>query len=227
MSLAKKLLAKRTILVGTIRGNRRELPKTAKLKKDNMTRFSTLVYKAEDCVLTIYKGKPSKKVLALSSKHKSVKIANNDKRIPESISFYNKTKFGVDILDQMARKYTVKAGSRRWPLQVFYNILDLAAINAWILYKETTGTTITRKDFLFQLAEELATEYIHERNVTSIQSLELQVPHTSTDTSVRHKACQIGYCHLNRANGVCRQCKKCVCGKCTLEVYRVCKKCAE
>src|ERR1043165_8175473 len=32
----------------------------------------------------------------------------------------------------MACKYTVKDGSRRWPVQVFYNILDLAGINAWI-----------------------------------------------------------------------------------------------
>ena len=41
-------------------------------------------------------------------------------------SFYNKTKSGVDITDQMARQYTVKAGARRWPMAVFYNILDLA-----------------------------------------------------------------------------------------------------
>ena len=47
----------------------------------------------------------------------------------------------------------------------------------------TRGTIITRKDFLFQLAEEVATEYIYERNVTSIQSLELQEPHTSKDKS--------------------------------------------
>ena len=36
----------------------------------------------------------------------------------------------MDIVDQMARKYNAKAGSFRWLLQVFLNILDLAAINA-------------------------------------------------------------------------------------------------
>ena len=66
----------------------------------------------------------------------------------ESIEFYNKTKFGVDVMDQMARKYSTKSSSRRWPLQVFFNILDLAGINAWILYKETTGEKISRKNFL-------------------------------------------------------------------------------
>lgn len=30
-------------------------------------------------------------------------------------------------------------------VQIFFNILDLTAINAWILYKETTGIQIQRK----------------------------------------------------------------------------------
>ena len=52
-----------------------------------------------------------KNVLVLSSKHKSVKIEKNGKRLPETVTLYNNTKFGVDVTDQMARKYTVKAGS--------------------------------------------------------------------------------------------------------------------
>ena len=58
----------------------------------------------------------------------------------------------------MPRHYSVKCGSHRWSFQVFCNILDLAAINAWVIYKETAGDRITRKAFLFQLAEELVDE---------------------------------------------------------------------
>ncbi|QQP41993.1 Uncharacterized protein FKW44_016523, partial [Caligus rogercresseyi] len=46
-------------------------------------------------------------------------------------------------------------GSRRWPVHVFYNVLDLAGINATIIYREVTGKQITRRDFLLQLSEEL------------------------------------------------------------------------
>jgi hypothetical protein len=49
----------------------------------------------------------------------------------------------------MARKYSGKSKCQRWSLQVFFNILDLTGINAWILYKETTGEEISRQEFLF------------------------------------------------------------------------------
>ena len=42
-----------------------------------------------------------------------------------------------DVADQMARQYLVKAGTRWWPIAVFHNILDLAGINAFVLYKKT------------------------------------------------------------------------------------------
>ena len=121
-----------------------------------MTLFSSNLYKSENCTLTVYKSKPKIKVLLLNTKHTGVRIEDNYKRIPETITFYNKTKYGVDVVDQMARKYSMKAGSFRWPIQVFFNILDLVAINAWILYKEYTRSKISRKEFIFCLAEELA-----------------------------------------------------------------------
>ena len=43
-------------------------------------------------------------MLLLTSQHKSIKIEKCDKCIPETIKFYNSTKFGVDISDQMAKK---------------------------------------------------------------------------------------------------------------------------
>jgi len=78
-----------------------------------MERFTTQFFVSNNYTLTIYKSKPNKKVLLLSSKHKSVTVEKNNKRLPETIKFYNSTKFGVDITDQMARKYSVKSKCRR------------------------------------------------------------------------------------------------------------------
>ena len=88
----------------------------------------------------------------------------------------------------MARKYSVKARSFRWPLQVFFNILDLAAINAWILYKECTRSKISRKEFIFCLAEELTEE--NKDNICQRSDASFLAPSTS---EVR-KSCQVDYC---------------------------------
>ena len=122
-------------------------------KKNKITLFSSNLYKSENCTLTVYKSKPKVKVLLLSTKHTGVRIEDNYKRVPETIAFNNKTKYDVDVVDQMTRKYSVKARSFRRPVQVFFNILDLVAINAWILYKEYTRSNISRKKFIFCLAE--------------------------------------------------------------------------
>jgi len=79
------------------------------------------------------------------------------------VQFYNKTKCAVDILDQMARRYSTRAAARQWPVHVFYSILDLAAINAWIIYMGVTGEDMSRHDFLLQLNEELREVYKEKR----------------------------------------------------------------
>ena len=62
----------------------------------------------------------------------------------------------------MARKCTVKAGTRWWPVAVFYNILDLAYIYAYVLYKKKTEDSILRRNVLLQLATELREFHVEE-----------------------------------------------------------------
>ena len=56
----------------------------------------------------------------------------------------------------------------------FFSILDLVRINSWILYKNTTGTNISRKDFLFRLAEELTFDCKLSRQELTIQQFLLK-----------------------------------------------------
>ena len=94
----------------------------------------------------------------------SVELGESAKKKPETVEFYNKIKCGVNVTNQMDRQYSVKAGTRRWPVDVFYNILDLAAINAFVLYKKRTRDKISTRYFLFKLATELREDYIVERS---------------------------------------------------------------
>jgi len=159
---------------------------------------------------------------------KRISIASDPKKIPETVAFYNSTNYGVDVVDQMARKYSVKASWRRWPVQVFYNILDLAAINAWILYKETTRISITRRQFILKLANELNKPYAQERAASMrsaarrvLQEADMQVRGT------KRRKCQVARCKGNKTCDTCSVCKKVVCGVCTAQALTryICAEC--
>ncbi|KAL2737023.1 hypothetical protein V1478_002218 [Vespula squamosa] len=94
--------------------------------------------------------------MKINTKHKSIQTNNDRKQIPETVVYYNKIKFRVDVSGQMARKYNVKSKSYRWLVQAFFNIFDFSGINAWIPYKETSAQNIARQQFLLQITEELS-----------------------------------------------------------------------
>ena len=91
--------------------------------------------------MTVHQGKTKKNVAILSTLHQNITIADSAKKTPESVKACNNTKYGVDIVDQMARKYTVRTSTRRWPFHLFQNTLELAVINAWIVYNRPAQHT--------------------------------------------------------------------------------------
>ena len=89
-----------------------------------------------DATLTVYQRKQKKNVCILSTMHIGVGTFSWAKAKPESVIYYSNTKSDEDIADWMARAYSVKGSMRSWPVAVLYNTLDLAGINARILFKE-------------------------------------------------------------------------------------------
>ena len=206
LSLAKELLTKSTTLVGTIRSNRREIPECSKSRSD-LFESQCLVEKVSGALLTSYQCKRNKRVLVLSTLHSSHEVdeRENPKKKPNTILFYNQTKFGVDVADQMARQYSTKCASRRWPLHVFFNIIDLAVINSWILYRKVLGLEISRRKFMQQLSQEMTGACNDVRN----RSRGDEKPPTK-----KRRQC-LGSCNKNRTTNDCSKCSKPVCGKCS------------
>lgn len=65
-----------------------------------------------------------KNILILCSPCPTVTFQTGDKQLLETVKFYNLAKFGVNVIDQMARKYSTKLvlDDGLPPLQVFYNV---------------------------------------------------------------------------------------------------------
>lgn len=84
--------------------------------------------KCDNVMLTVYQYR--KNVCILSIVHTSLAITSGQKAKPETVAYYNRTN---------QRKYSVKAPTSSWLVPVFSNILDLAAINASVLFKDCTN----------------------------------------------------------------------------------------
>jgi len=97
--------------------------------------------------------------------------------------------------------------------------LDLAAINAWIIYRGVTGEEMSRHAFLRQLAEELREVYKEKRESVVPKHNEEEQSQDKRKANKRHQ-CQLGMCKRNKTTEKCEICFKYVCGKCKKTVEK-------
>ena len=94
---------------------------------------------------------------------------------PFVITFYNATKGGVDTADQMCATYNVARNIKRWPIVVFFAMLNVAGINSQIIYLGNCLGKIKRRIFLNMLSKELVAGELTRRRVKTIgMPLQLQ-----------------------------------------------------
>ena len=88
-------------------------------------------------------------VLANHREFTGINAQLEGKKKPDTVLFYNTNKVDVDVLDFMCRQLSTRAACRRWLLVVFCNILDLAGVNAFVLFRKSTGRRISRRHSCF------------------------------------------------------------------------------
>ncbi|UYV69738.1 MAX [Cordylochernes scorpioides] len=72
--------------------------------------------------------------------------------------------------------YSVGRRTKRWPLCLFFNFLDVVAINSAVIYKAVKQDGgMARKDFIKQLALQLMRDALNMRNQAKYLSRDLQV----------------------------------------------------
>ena len=159
VQLAESLLNKNLTLVGTLRQNKPDIPPIMKASKSR-ERYSTKFGFKGNTTMVSYVPKKGKAVIMLSTMHHDKAIDEGcSKKKPEVIQYYNGTKAGVDTFDQMIRTYSCKRQTKRWPVVMWYNLLDVAALNAFLIFSTQNpefevGKTHKRGLFLRNLAKE-------------------------------------------------------------------------
>lgn len=165
--LASELLKKpyNLTIVGTIRKNKREIPQELLVTKGRNIGSSMFCFDKEKTLVS-YKTKSTRNVLLLSTTHEFPNVNPISKK-PEIIEFYNDTKGAVDTLDEMCKKMSTSRKTRRWPLCLFYGMLNITMVNAYVIYCHNTiknnSKPCSRREFVKQMSYELMEPFLKQR----------------------------------------------------------------
>lgn len=208
--LADFLLQKKLTLVGTLKKNKKEIPPEFLPCKEKVVK-STIFGFQKDKALVSYVPRKNKAVILLSTMHDTSNI-DKDTGKPEIILDYNSTKGGVDTVDKMCATYSVSRITRRWPCAVFYSLMNIAGINAQILYmlSKPAENPPIRRIFLKNLALGLMKEHLTARakirslprDITTFLSLNYALPSEASTEEERTQEQQV------QKRGTCGVCVK-------------------
>lgn len=231
--LAESLFDQGLTLTGTINKNNRELPsELTDINYNNRAVNTSMFIFSEKITAVSYKPKSNKLITVISTAHSSASVNPRSKK-PEIILSYNKTKGAVDIFDQMCQSTNVIRKSKRWPQTIFFNLINRACVNAYVIYLHNNSRATGRKpriEFLLQLAEELIGPWQEERMKTNI-SHELRasimedktVPSSSGANLEKRTYCSMCNWKKKRmTKSCCAICKKPICGEHTIKKCHMC-----
>ncbi|CAG4963492.1 unnamed protein product [Parnassius apollo] len=153
-------------VIGTIRKDKRELPKQFTEIRVRAEKSSLFGHRG-NCSLVSYVPQKGKNVLLVSNIHDDAQI-NEDTGKPEMIMDYNRTKDGVDTVDKICETYNVGRGTNKWPMVEFYGLTNEAGISTFIIYLHNIPIkNIRRRIFLKALAYDLINPQLRRRAITT------------------------------------------------------------
>lgn len=175
IALAEELLTQGMTYVGTMRKSKRDIPSSMIVKnKKNRDEFSSIFAFEGNKTLVSYVPKKGKSVVLLSTMHHD-KAVDGPKHKPEIILHYNATKSGVDNMDHLASIYSCKRKINRWPMVLFFNMLDTAAIASFVIWMcnnpdwNKSSKAIRRRQFIISLGESLVKPLIRKHLYNSVR----------------------------------------------------------
>jgi hypothetical protein len=222
--------------VGTLRKDKRCIP-TEFLPSNSRPVQSTLYGFRKDATLLSFVPKKNRSVCLISSMHNTIE-SNEENKKPEMICFYNRTKAGVDILDMKCAVFSSNRKTRRWPLAVFYRILNICSVNSFIVFLSYSGTPMmNRFEFIKSLGKDLIVPHLKKRLTIANLPRDLKmdimrilgnnapvVENLPDDRLPKRKTCEKCPPGSDRkTQHRCIMCKLAICGQCQ---RRVCTDCA-
>ncbi|XP_025193668.1 piggyBac transposable element-derived protein 3-like [Melanaphis sacchari] len=74
---------------------------------------------------------------------------------PFCIQEYNKFMGGVDFMDRLISHYPHGFKNKKWYLRIFFQFMNIAIVNAWILYRQSPNPPLSLLRFKASIATSL------------------------------------------------------------------------
>lgn len=240
--LAEQLRSNKLTCIGTIRKNKTFIPPEFADTKRRQIGSNLFGFRPRTTLLS-YIPKRNKNVLFLSTLHRKPLVSSDGKS--EINLYYNRTKAGVDVLDQLCHTYSVQRKTNRWPFAMFMNLINVAGIAAFVISRvnnNKTGEPVgkERKHFLTRLSSELCHEHIRRRSSLGLHGTQKHAiqdilgnddEDTGPSNEPPRKKARLR-CHIcpraddRKSRKICDICNKNVCNKHSTSTLR-CDKCAK
>jgi hypothetical protein len=166
-ALFDDLLQRKINSCGTVRIDRRELPRDIRPRSMKLKR-GDLVTRVKGS-LSVVRWKDKRDVFVLTNMHPppfegNFVDENGRAPKPQVIEDYNAHMGYVDKSDRMVNSYGIARRTWKWTKKLFFHLLDMTILNAYLLHKSCDGT-LTHKKFREGLMHDLIVQS-HEANVT-------------------------------------------------------------
>ena len=235
--LAEELLQNKLTVIGTLRKNNAAIPKQMLADRKRPLHSTMFGFNGQKTIAS-YVPKKNRCVVMLSTLHHNKATDPNMENKPEIILDYNNTKGAVDTLDKLCCQYSTKRATRRWPLSMFFTLLDISVHNSsviwldkypqWSSYPKSRRSDVCRQ-FILELGKSLCMPWIETRQAVPMTGLQPSVKraleYVSGQTIKKVKkeeqeSCSTkGRCHKcdrakdNKTTSRCDMCRNFVCGK--------------
>lgn len=217
----------RTNTCGTVRKNRKDMPENLAPKKKGDINAMW----AKGLISVCWKDK--RDVFVLSSMHaptgNTLENVSDELKKPGIINSYNKNMGFVDLSDRMANSYGFSRKTMKWPIKLFFHFLNIAVLNAYILFKmklnlsqtdNISGSVkkIDHKTFRLNLIRQIIEMNCDSASVSrQVRVSDASAGHWPEKSAKRRRCVQ---CHKNKKETkTWIQCKSCGVGLCIGTCY--------
>ncbi|XP_061706678.1 piggyBac transposable element-derived protein 4-like [Cydia pomonella] len=240
IDLAEELIRKKTFLCGTLRPNRKGLPKrivASKLKKGQITgamnengvRIIKWVDKRPVNMISTCRDHD----LMIKDTGKIRRTTGEAIKKPQCIMTYNENKKGIDFSDQMSSYYTTLKRGIKWFRKVMLELLfGTALVNSWVVYNIRQPVPISKKDFIEAIIAAYTKTPITDTNSDGQNEVVLKKKHNFEKKGEKRRICAGCYQKLRgtlnsreanrkvkKIKSFCVECKKGYCLSCFYKTH--------